>query len=112
MRDHAGEFPAGGAERIGLASAGFAQPESGWRSIGYRDGAIEADDLTAFAGSLVAEAAQVTMANGAGANGQSGASLVAFIIDFDRLVNAAGGAGDGGMRGAASAAAVGFERSC
>src|SRR2546430_9613897 len=27
LRDHAGEFPAGGAERIGLASAGFAEPE-------------------------------------------------------------------------------------
>ena len=51
------------------------------------------------------------MANGAGGYGQSGVSLGTFIFDFDRLVDAAGRAGDGGMGGAACAAAVGFDSS-
>ena len=99
-RDHACELRASRAEWIGLG-AGFTEPKPGGCSVGDDGGAIKANDLSAFTWDLVAEATQVAMANGAGSNWQSGTSLVAFIIDFDWLVDTARGAGDGGMRGAA-----------
>ena len=84
-------------------SAGLAQPEAGGCSVGHRDGAIEADDLTTFALGLVAEGAQALVANAAGSDRQGGVSLAAVILDFDRLEDAAVGAGDGSVRGAVQA---------
>ena len=87
-------------------SAGLAEPEPGRCSIGHNDGAIEADDLTAFALGLVAEGAQVLVANAAGSDRQGGVSLAAVILDFDRLEDAAIGAGDSSVRGAVQACPV------
>jgi hypothetical protein len=48
-----------GAEQISLLSAGLAQPEPGTCAVSHRNGAVETDDLTAFAGGLIADAAQI-----------------------------------------------------
>ena len=53
--------------------------------------------MPAFAGELVAEAAEVVVANAAGCCGHEGGSLAIVIIDFHGLVDAASGAGDGGV---------------
>lgn len=108
-RQHAGKFPARRAERIGLVSARFAEPEAGGCSVGDDVGAMEADDLTTFALSLIAEGAQVLVANAAGSNWQRGVSLAAVILHFDRLVDAAIGAGDGVVGAAANAEPVRFK---
>ena len=96
------------AKRIGLVSARFAQPEAGGRSVGHNHGASEANELTAFALSLVAEGAQILVANAAGNDWQRGISLAAVILDFYRLVDATVGAGDGVVRAAVHAVHVHF----
>src|SRR5450756_2252268 len=100
--------PHAGAAGSGRLSAGFAQSEPSGCCVGHSNDAIEADGTTAFAGGLVAEAAQVLVANAAGSDGWCGVSLIAVIFDFDRLVDAAVGASDGGGRGAAPACPMSF----
>ena len=107
-RHHAREFSASRAERIGPVSAALTKSETGGRPVGHGNGAMEADDLTAFATNLVAERAEVLVANATGSDWQGGISLAAGILDFDRLVDLAVGAGDGDVRAAVAARTVAF----
>ena len=93
-------------------SAAFAEPEPEGCSIGHHDDAVEADDLTTLALGLVAEGTQVLVANAAGSDWQRSVSLVAVILDFDRLVDAAVRAGDGVVRAAACTEPVDFNWLC
>ena len=66
--NHGRAFPTRGTERIDLGSAGLAQSEAAGCCIGDDEGAIEADDPTAFALGVIAEGAQVLVANHAGSD--------------------------------------------
>ena len=93
--DHGREFPARWTERIGLAGARLAQLEARGRSVRYSHDAIGADDLAAFAAKLIAEGAEVLVADAAGRDGYGGIALSVVIVDLHRLVDAAGGTSDG-----------------
>jgi hypothetical protein len=91
-----------------LVSARFAEPEAGGCSVGDDESATDADDLTTFTLGLVAEGAEVLMANAAGSDWKRCVSLAAVILDFDRLVDTAVGAGDGVVWAAVHAEFVNF----